>query len=224
MKNKIVYEQKDVVFNEVTGKLAVGNLEIELNYLFAVNAVEVEKEIFDIILRYKNSQYDMVRVNKNAYDLLKFNINYFEISKIIKEQEKEEKQIKRSKSKSFLGINYSFWILYLILVLGFFSKSFGEDLEQKEFQYKFIYDVNKDICVDSTVYDTKFTYEELMNPKFVGEFQKRPGELVFINNNDEMYVFTDTLERCKNYRDYFISEMLKQLSNEESRIDSFNIE
>ena len=63
MKNKVIYEQKDVVFNEVTGKLAVGNLEIELNYLFAVNAVEVEKEIFDIILRYKNSQYDMVRVN-----------------------------------------------------------------------------------------------------------------------------------------------------------------
>ena len=222
MKNKVIYEQKDVVFNEVTGKLAVGNLEIELNYLFAVNAVEVEKEIFDIILRYKNSQYDMVRVNKNAYDLLKFNINHFEISKTIKEQEKEEKQIKRSKSKSFLGINYNFWVLYIILIFGFMSAR-SEELNET-FDYKYVYDVNLDKCDNIENYRNKFTYQELSDPKFVGEFPKRPGELVFVSLSDEMYVFTDTELRCVEYQKYFIEEMIKQIKDAENQLDSFNFE
>lgn len=219
-----VIKSHEIEYVESVG-LKIGISIFEMAYIFGITGEKEStfSEIYKTTIRFKNSQYEGFRLNEDAYKKLLF---IFEEYKLSKNKEKIDEQIKYNKPKlgKLFGINYSFWILYLILVLGFFSKSFGEDIEQKEFQYKFIYDVNKDICVDSTVYDTKFTYEELMNPKFVGEFQKRPGELVFINNNDEMYVFTDTLERCKNYRDYFISEMLKQLSNEESRIDSFNIE
>lgn len=219
-----VIKSHEIEYVESVG-LKIGISIFEMAYIFGITGEKEAtfSEIYKTTIRFKNSQYESFRLNEDAYKKLLF---IFEEYKLSKNKEKTDEQIKYHKPKlgKLFGINYSFWILYIILILGFFSKSFGEDLEQKEFQYKFIYDVNKDICVDSAIYDTKFTYEELMNPKFVGEFQKRPGELVFINNNDEMYVFTDTLERCKNYRDYFISEMLKQLSNEESRIDSFNIE
>ena len=56
----------------------------------------------------------------------------------------------------------------------------------------------------------------------MGEFPQRPGELVYINLDDEMYVFTDTIERCLAYQKYFIDEMNRQINDENNRYNDNN--
>jgi hypothetical protein len=223
MKNRIVYGQKDISYNEIANRLAIGNLELNLNYLFAISAVEFEKDLFNVTLRYKNSQYDIISMDKNAYDLLRFQYGIIEAMKIEKESKEDELKVKQTKRRFFLGIGYNFWILYIILIIGFFSNIKGDVLQNQKFDYQYVYNVNQDTCLPIENYIGKFSYQELNDPKFVGEFPKRPGELVFISLFDEMYVFTDTETRCLEYQKYFIEEMEKQIREDESKVDPFNI-
>lgn len=222
--NKEVFCADNIAYNERLEKIEIGKSEFELEYVIGILSEQMDiSEYQKVTIRYKNSQYDIFYLDITGERKLKFILEEFQNKKL------EEKLLRKEKEpiKKFLGIHHSFWILYVILILGFVSKSFGADQLENKFEYEFIYDVNINKCVAIDSYKNKFSYQELNDPKFVGVFPKRPGELVFISLFDEMYVFTDTKERCKNYQKYFLEEMEKQLKEEESKIDefdSFNLE
>ena len=154
--------------------------------------------------------------NMDINTLDKFNI-IIELGReiILKEPEPENK----SNSKK-----NSLFIILLIIMGGFtWLMAYEEtDKPNKKFEFNYVYDVNKNKCEDILKYKHEFSDYELSNPKFVGEFPQRPGELVYINLDDEMYVFTDTIERCLAYQKYFIDEMNRQINDENNRYNDNN--
>lgn len=230
--NKEVFCANNIVYNEKLEKIEIGKSEFELEYVIGILSEQMDISDYQkVTIRYKNSQYDIFYLDIAGERKLKFILEEFQNKKLEEKLLRKEKEAHctggKEPIKKFLGIHHSFWILYVILILGFKYKSFGADQLENKFEYEFIYDVNVNKCVAIDSYKNKFSYQELNDPKFVGVFPKRPGELVFISLFDEMYVFTDTEERCNNYQKYFLEEMEKQLKEEESKIDkfdSFNLE
>lgn len=222
---KRVLQNDDIRFDESTESVFIGLSRYDINYVFGIVCEKESPQIIKITVRFKNGMYDHFILNDVAVNKLMFIKGEWDERK---KKEREDARIKQlngetfKKKLYFLRIGLNYWILYLILIFGFCSKSFGAEGplagdRVEEFPYSYIYDVNLDKCVTVDAYSTKFSYDELKNPMFVGEFQQRPGELVFINKQDEMYVFTDTNIRCQNYRKYFLEEMEKQIKDEESK-------
>lgn len=126
-------------------------------------------------------------------------------------------------------IPLQFWILYIILIVGFCTKGFGSELsdvqaQKKDFPFTYIYDVNLDKCFSTNYYKNKFSYNDLKNPKLVVTFPQRPNELTLVLQNGEMYVFTLDEESCKLYRKRFIEDITKQNSIEDDRYKDIDID
>src|SRR5574344_1315878 len=194
--NKEVFCANNIVYNKKLEKIEIGESELKIKYIFGIFPEQMDiSEYQKVTIRYKNSQYDDFYLDESRLKKLKIILEEFQNKKL------EEKLLRKEKEalytggkepiKKFLGIHHSFWILYVILILGFKYQSFGADQLENKFEYEFIYDVNINKCASADYYKNKFSYQELNDPKFVGVFPKRPGELVFISLFDEMYVFTD---------------------------------
>ena len=87
------------------------------------------------------------------------------------------------------------------------------------FEFRYIFDVDLDVCVTTDAYKNKFSYNDLKNPRLVVEFENRPGELTLITPTGEMYIFTDTLSHCEISRLKFREEMKKQNKAEENKYE-----
>lgn len=255
VKNNIknIIQKNDIRYIEESNLVYIGDAIIDGQYLFCINGERESSfsQIIKTVVRYKNNQYDNFRMNEEAYNKLVFIKETISIPKILETIPK--------KNKNFFGISKHFWILYIILILGFLSKSFGneepddysstgeeitreakvferpgyvtqsemrwkspkyETPKKEEFPFSFIYDVNNNRCGTLDEFSERFTYNEIRNPKVVAEFPQRPGEMVFINLKDEMFVFTDTLDRCISYQTYFLEELNKQITEDELKFSS----
>lgn len=115
-------------------------------------------------------------------------------------------------------------LVFGMLVIGLTSLANEANESNKDFPYTSVYDVNKDVCVELKEYEHKFTYMEVKNSKLIVEFPQRPGEMIFVNSKNEMYVFNDTLEKCLSYRKHFLEEMEKQLKEEEENYKYSDLE
>ena len=87
------------------------------------------------------------------------------------------------------------------------------------FEFRYIFDVDLDVCITTDAYKNKFSYNDLKNPRLVVEFENRPGELTLITPTGEMYIFTDTLSHCEMSRLKFREEMKKQNKAEENKYE-----
>lgn len=259
LKNNLrnIIQKNDIRYIEESNLIYIGDTIIDGQYLFCINGKKESSfsQIIKTIVRYKNNQYDNFLMSEEAYNKLVFIKETISVPK--------SPEIISKKNKSFFGISKHFWILYVILILGFLSKGFGneepddysstgeeitretkvferpgyvtqsemrwkkpkyDEPKKEEFPFSFIYDVNNNRCGTLDEFSERFTYNEIRNPKVVAEFPQRPGEMVFINLKDEMFVFTDTLDRCISYQTYFLEELNKQITEDELKFSSKKFE
>lgn len=262
--NKEAFVANAIVYNEKMEKIEIGESEVKLEYIIGIFPEQLDVSDFQkVTIRYKNSQYDIFYLENAGLRKLKFILEEFQNKKLEEKLLRKEKEAHyisgKESTKKILGIHHSFWILYVILILGFLSKGFGneepddysstgeeitretkvferpgyvtqsemrwkkpkyDEPKKEEFPFSFIYDVNNNKCGTLDEFSERFTYNEIRNPKVVAEFPQRPGEMVFINLKDEMFVFTDTLDRCISYQTYFLEELNKQITEDELKFSS----
>lgn len=87
---------------------------------------------------------------------------------------------------------------------------YGNAMDDK---LSYIYDVETNICDIIENYNGKISIDDLNNPAFVGKFPQRPKEIVFVTQDERMYVFMETLNDCLDYQKHFLEEMEKQLND-----------
>lgn len=243
---KEVIFQNDIRLSDDNESIFIGGSVIELKMIGVIileytRLIESESteevgryQIHNTCIRYKTNYYDRIKLEKEAYEKLQF------IWDLYKKRTEHKKQIDKANfehhlvkvktlNKSLLEVNKQYkkiiwFLLFIILVLSFLPNLKADDQISKstqveKFQYTFVYEVNIDKCQPLEAYNTqnKFTYWDIKNSKLVAEFPHRPGELIFISTNGDMYVFTDTEDRCLKFQKRFIDEMNKQNEDEENR-------
>ena len=230
---KEVIFENDIKLVDNNNSVSIGGTVIELKMISAIifeyagqikseNQEEVRRyQINNTCLRYKNNQYDRIELEIEAYEKLMFIWELYKKRQIHVKQHEKDVQAEANKAKNIRisenerllkQNNFLRWIIILL-----FALVFAQTIRAEGFNYKYIYDVNIDKCVPIDYYKYKFTYDDLKNPKLVAEFPHRPGELTLVTPNGDMYVFTDTEERCKAYRKHFIEEMFRQNKMDEDR-------
>lgn len=219
LENNIKISYNEISYNKDT--ITLKNIKYNIkDIIFVVSKPITNSNLFKVRITYMEEfgKSNSIWYNMDINTLDKFNI-IIELGReiILKDPESENK----SNSKK----NSLFIILYLLIIMGGLTwlMAYEETNESnKKFEFNYVYDVNKNKCEDILKYKHEFSDYELSNPKFVGEFPQRPGELVYINLDDEMYVFTDTIERCLAYQKYFIDEMNRQINDENNRYNDNN--
>lgn len=227
-----------------TGLVEVGGARILLKFIAGVSydAESSSSEIYNVIIRYKNTNHDKFRMNREAFaELLYIYTRFLETeelnsqkeriqkegNKLKNEEEKrKENKLKLSTKRILLAI-----LVFQMLIFGVGVKqAFGSELNEvqnqnpKNFPYTYIYDVNIDKCVTTEYYKHKFKETDLKNPKLVAELPQRPGELTLVLQNGEMFVFLLNEDSCKAYRKHFFEDMNRQNLKEDEKYKSSDID
>lgn len=233
-----VYKKGDISYNEDNGIIFIGINMIELKMIGSITAEVDSGKIYKVTIRLKSNGYDVFIMNEEALELIKELKAEFEKKSIWRKNNITISNIKNRDGKRNLGIISTFinsifhiglhwWILYIILIIGFTSKSYGSelsDVQNQNFPFTYIYDVNLDKCVTTDSYKGKFSFNDLKNPKAVLEFPQRPGELTLVLPNGDMYVFTLDKLGCQNYRAHFFEDMSRQNKMEDDRYKDIDID
>lgn len=229
--NKKCLQIGDIYSNLELGTITIGLSEFEIHYLygFSVEPESPGSEILNVKIRFKNNaQSETIRMNIKAYDyIISIKETFLQSKEKHRREEHQRHAPENKKSKVVGGIQIQFWILYIILILGFVSRSFGSelsDVQNQSFPYTYIYDVNIDKCVTTDYYKHKFSANDLKNPKLVAAFPQRPNELTLVLQSGEMYIFTKDEESCKLYRKKFLDDIIKQNRLEDDRYKNSEID
>lgn len=224
MNNKLIQMRNISVANDL---LKIGLAVIELKAIAAIIPETILEDDnptqkYKVFIRYKSKNYETLYMNGSALEYMCEIWERYKENEIRKRFDNDQ-VIKSNRKNKIIGMIKYYLQLILItatLIAVLTTKSYGDD----KFPYTAVYDVNKDVCVNIDEYKNVFSYNEVKNSKLVAEFPQRPGELVFVNNKDEMYVFTDTLPHCLTYRTHFLEDVDKQMKEEESKYKYIDLE
>ena len=196
---------------------------IVFEYVGSIYSDGTKNIIRNTIIRYKSNQSDRFQFEESAYEKLIF------MWALFKSKDKLEKEKSRLHHENVISTRkieldgekrvnkiLKFFIAILIFIVAAQHVK-ADSLVPANFPFTYIYDVNTNKCVHESAYRTKFSWHDLSNPKLVAEFPNRPGELVYVTPGGDMYVFTDTEERCRAYKKHFIEEMIRQNKLDEDR-------
>lgn len=218
-------QKRDISVNDDV--LTIGLAKISLKAIAGIvpDQIVLDKNSthkFKVFIRYKSKNYETLYMNKAALEHLTETWEKLQIEDYEQKLKNinENKTMRRDRVYGKIKYHLQLILITLTLIAVLSTRSYGDD----KFPYTAVYDVNKDLCSTTEEYKNIFSYHEVKNSKLVAEFPQRPGELVFINNRDEMYVFIDTLPHCLTYRTHFLEEVDKQMKEEESKYKYIDLE